>query len=33
VKQIAEQLGERYRMAKREVYQLALRLKNAREPS
>ena len=33
VKQIAEQLGERYRMAKREVYQLALRLKNARESS
>lgn len=31
VKQIAEQLGERYRIAKREVYQLALRLKNARE--
>jgi 16S rRNA (cytidine1402-2'-O)-methyltransferase len=33
VKQIAEQLGERYGMAKREVYQLALRLKNAPEPS
>jgi 16S rRNA (cytidine1402-2'-O)-methyltransferase len=33
VKQIAEQLGARYRMAKREVYQLALRVKNARESS
>jgi 16S rRNA (cytidine1402-2'-O)-methyltransferase len=33
VKQIAEQLGARYRMAKREVYQLALRLKSARESS
>jgi 16S rRNA (cytidine1402-2'-O)-methyltransferase len=33
LKQISEQLGERYRMAKREVYQLALRVKNARESS
>jgi 16S rRNA C1402 (ribose-2'-O) methylase RsmI len=33
LKQISEQLGERYRMAKREVYQLALRLKSARESS
>ena len=30
VKQISELLGERYGLAKREVYQLALRLRSAR---
>ena len=30
MKEISEVLGERYQLAKREVYQLALRLKNAR---
>ena len=29
VKQISESLGERYRLAKRDVYRLALRLKDA----
>jgi hypothetical protein len=33
VKQVSEILGERYRLAKRDVYRLALRLKAAVEKS